>query len=505
VRPAPSTAAALALAAAVALGATACSSSSDDAGGTSGTPDPDATLTVGLVLEPTDLDIRRTSGIALDQVLIDNVYQGLVGRTQDAEIVDVLASGHEISDDGLRYTFTLRDDVTFAGTGDALTADDVTWSLQQVADDETLVGHADLAAVEEISSPDPSTVVLTLSRPDSSLLWSLTGRAGLVLEEDATNDLSTTSNGTGPFEVARWNQGDSLQLARVDDTWGEPAGVAGVTFRYVTDGSAAINAMASGDVDVQTAVDATLRSQLDGVDGVTVEEGRTTDKYTLAFNNAREPFTDERVRRALRLAVDNDALIAAVGGSAVDQGGPVPELDPGYEDLTDVDAFDPDAARDLLEEAGATDLQLTLEYPNIYSPAIGDVLASQYADVGVTLEVRQVEFATWLQDVYTDHDFELSMVNHAESHDLGNWADPDYYWGYDSPEVQALYAEALAATDPDAADAALAEAARVVSEDAPAEWLYTATTLTAVRDGVSGFPTESTSARLDLTTVTTTA
>ena len=500
-RPAPSAAAALALAGALVLGLGACTSA-PDAGGASGTPDPDATLTVGLVLEPVSLDVRTTSGIAVEQVLIDNVYQGLVGRTPDAEIVDVLATGHEVSDDGLTYTFTLRDGVTFAGTGDAMTADDVVWSLQQVAGDDTYVGHDDLAAVQSVTSPDPATVVVTLSRPDSSLLWALAGRAGLVLEQDASNDRSTTSNGTGPFEVARWNQGDSLQLSRVDDAWGEPAGVAGITFRYVTDRSAAINATISGDVDVQTSVDATLRPQLDGVEGVTVEEGRTTDKYTLAFNNAVEPFTDERVRRALRMAIDDDAVIAAVGGAAVPQGGPIPELDPGHEDLTDVDAYDPDAARALLEEAGATDLDLTLTVANVYPSAIGDVLTSQLADVGVTLEVRQVEFATWLQQVYQDHDFELSMVNHAEAHDFANWADPDYYWGYDSSEVQALYAESLAATDPAAVDDALARAARIVSEDAPAEWLYTATALTAVRDGIEGFPTESTTARLDLTRVT---
>lgn len=498
-RSAPFAAAALALS--VALGLTACAPGSSGPT-TGGAPDPDAVLTVGLVLEPTDLDIRRTAGVALEQALIDNVYQGLVGRTADQRVVDVLATSHEVSADGLTYTFALRDDVTFAGTGDAMTAEDVVWSLQQVRDDESFVGHDDLAAVVDVAAPDASTVVLTLSRPDSQLLWALTGRAGLVLEEGATNDLSTSSNGTGPFEVSRWTQGDNLQLTRVDDAWGEPAGVAGVTFRYLTDRSAAVNAVLAGDVDVQTAVDATLRSQLDGAEGVTVTEGRTTDKYTLAFNSAVAPFTDERVRKALRMAIDDDAVIAAVGGAGVPQGGPVPELDPGHEDLTDVDAYDPDAARALLEEAGATDLELSLVYANHYPTAIGDVLTTQLADVGVTLDVQQVEFATWLQRVFQDHDYELSMVDHAESHDLGIWADPDYYFGFDDPEVQSLYAAALATTDPEAAEAGLAATARAVSEAAPAEWLYTATALTAVRDGVEGFPTDATTARLDLTEVT---
>jgi peptide/nickel transport system substrate-binding protein len=470
----------------------------------SGSPDADATVTVGLVLEPGDLDIRHTDGVALDQVLIDNVYQGLVGRTEDNDVVDVLASQHTISDDGLTYTFTLQSGVTFHD-GAAMTAADVVWSLQQVQSDETVAGHADLAAVSSITAPADDTVVLTLSRPDSALLFALTGRAGLVLEQAATNDPSTTANGTGPFALASWTQGDNLRLERADDYWDTPAGVEAVVFRYVTDPSAAINATLSGDLDVQTAVDATLSSQLEGVDGVGLEQGRTTDKYTLAFNNAVEPFTDVRVRRAIRMAIDNDALITAVGGSAVDQGGPIPELDPGYADLTSVDAYDPDAAEALLAEAGhADDLDLTLEYANFYPAAIGDVLTTQLAAVGVTLTVEQVDFTTWLDDVYTapadggPRDFQLSMVDHAETHDFGNWADPDYYWGYDSTPVQELYAQSLAATDPGVAAQALSDAAALVAADAPAEWLYTSTTLTAIRDGVTGFPTSSTSTRLDL-------
>ncbi|WP_423917808.1 ABC transporter substrate-binding protein [Frigoribacterium sp. 2-23] len=462
-----------------------------------------ATVTVGLVLEPTDLDIRKTSGIALDQVLIDNVYQGLVGRTQDNDIVDVLASSHTVSADGLTYTFTLHDGVTFSD-GAALTAQDVVWSLQQVKDGEGVPGHDDLAAVQTISSPDASTVVLTLSQPDSALLFGLTGRAGLVLEQAATNDRATTAIGTGPFTLTSWKQGDNLQLTRNDSYWGDKAKVGKVVFRYIPDPSAAINAMVSGDVDVQTSVDATLRSQLDGLQGVTVDTGKTTDKYTLAFNNAKAPFTDERVREAIRRAIDHKALIKAVGGSAVQQGGPIPELDPGYSDLTAIDSYDPGKAKELLAEAGQTNLTLTLKYANVYPAAIGDVLTSQFKAVGITLKVEQVDFPTWLSDVFKNKDFELSMVNHAETHDFSNWANPAYYWGYDNADVQRLYAESLAATDPKAADAKLAEAAEIVSKDAPADWLYTTTVLTAVRDGITGFPTSSTTARLNLAKLATT-
>jgi peptide/nickel transport system substrate-binding protein len=196
-----------------------CAGSSNETGGT------DATVRVGLVLEPTSLDIRTQSGAALDQVLIDNVYQGLVGRTADGDVHDVLASKHEVSSDGLTYTFTLRKGTTFQD-GKPVTADDVVWSLQQVKDNASYVDSAKLANVSSIASPSADTVVLKLSKPDSDLLWNLTGRSGLVLEKAAKNDRSDTANGTGPYEVASWKQGDSLTFKRNADYWGRPPSTA---------------------------------------------------------------------------------------------------------------------------------------------------------------------------------------------------------------------------------------------------------------------------------------
>jgi peptide/nickel transport system substrate-binding protein len=486
--------AATALAATSALILAGCTAGSAPNG--TGTPDTSATVTVGLVLEPTDLDIRTTAGIALDQVLIDNVYQGLVGRTSTNKIVDVLAKSHTVSSDGLTYTFPLQTGVSF-GDGKAMTPADVVWSLEQVKKTKTFVNSADLAKVKTISASG-DTITLKLSQPDSNLLWALSGRAGLVLEKAATNDLKTTANGTGPYKLTTWKQGDSIALTRNGDYWGTKAKVAGVTFRYYTSPSAAINAVISGDVDVQTAVDATLKSQLTGVDGISLKSGKTTDKYTLAFNNRVKPFTDIRVRQAIREAIDSKALIAALGGSGVTQGGPIPALDPGYEDLSSVDAYNPDNAKKLLKAAGAENLTLDLTYANFYPAAIGDVLTSDLKKVGITLNVKQTDFTTWINNVLVDHDYELSIVNHAESHDFGNWANPDYYFGYDNKKVQQLYSESLSATDEATAADKLKQAAKIVANDAPADWLYTATTLTAVHDGITGFPTSSTSARLDL-------
>ncbi len=487
--------------AATAVVLSACTSSSPEPAQTStGEPDPDATLTVGLVLEPTNLDIRRTSGAALEQILVDNVYEGLVTRTQDNSIEPRLASEYEVSEDGLTYTFTLNEGITFHN-GTALTSADVVASYEAVRSDESLQGNAEFAGVASITAPDAGSVVITLTQPNQNFLFSLTGPAGLVFQTGDTTDLQTAENGTGPFTLQNWNKGSTITFDRYEEYWGEPAGVAEVVFEYIPDFTAGVNAALDGSLDVLTAVDPNLAPQLEDSGEFTLTTGRTTDKATLAFNNAKAPLDDVRVREALRLGIDHEGLIEAVGAGEPLYG-PIPELDPGHEDLSDVAPYDPERAKELLAEAGQEELELTLTIPSFYGTTVPQVLVSDFAKIGVSLEVDSVEFPTWLEDVYTNKDYELSYVLHVEPRDFGNFADPDYYFGYDNPEVQRLYTEALAEIDPDASAELLAEAARIVSEDHAADWLYTGQTITAVRPIVSGFPEDSINSRIDLAGVT---
>lgn len=486
--------------AATAVILTACAGSPEPVATSTGEPDPAATLTVGLVLEPTNLDIRHTSGAAIEQILIDNIYEGLVTRTQANEIEPRLASDYTVSDDGLTYTFTLNDGITFHN-GAAVTSADVVASYEAVRTDATLQGNTEFAGVASIAAPDAATIVITLTEPNQNFLFALTGPAGLVFQAGDATDLQTAENGTGPFTLSNWSKGSSITFARYDEYWGEAAGVAEVVFEYIPDFTAGVNAALDGSLQVLTAVDPNLAPQLEDSGDFLLTQGRTTDKATLAFNNAKAPLDDVRVREALRLAIDHEGLIDAVGaGQALY--GPIPELDPGYEDLSDVAPYDPERAKELLAEAGQEDLELTLTIPSFYGTTVPQVLISDFAKVGVTLDVDSVEFPAWLEDVYSNHDYDLSFVLHVEPRDFGNFANPDYYFGYDNPEVQRLYAEALSELDADKSADLLAEAARLVSEDHAADWLYNGQTITAVSPLVSGFPQDSINSRINLADVT---
>lgn len=467
--------------------------------------DADATLTVGLTLEPTNLDIRKTSGAALEQVLIGNVYQPLVTRSPDGTLKPSLATKWDISADALTYTFTLAEGVTFSN-GDKLTAKTAAQSIQSAIDDK-LLGSEYLGAVRTVAAPDDTTLVITLSKPYPDLLWALSGRSGLVLDPAATNDRATSAIGSGPFTVESWKQGDSLTLDRSTTYAGERPHVAKVVFRYITDTNAAVNALTSGDLDVLAPVDANLVPKL-SKDDFTTTRGTASDKFVLAFNNAASPLSDKRVREAIRYSIDHEAIIKVRGGVDTLLGGPIPEGDPGYEDLTGLYPRDLAKARSLLAQAGyAKGLTLTLTIPSFYGDTLPNLLTSQLSEAGITLKTKPVEFAAWLQDVFTNHDYELSIVDHAESHDFGSWANPKYYFGYDSAQVQKLYAESQVATSTEKSSELLAHAAKIVSQDAAADWLTNFRTVTAARKGVEGFPTDQINSRLDVsaTTVTKTA
>ncbi|MDI6022070.1 ABC transporter substrate-binding protein [Leucobacter sp. UT-8R-CII-1-4] len=463
-------------------------------------------IVVGLQLEPSNLDIRTTGGVALDQILVDNVYQGLIGLqsgTVDTYVPVLAESMPEQSDDGLSYTFTLRKGVKFA-SGNELTADDVVDSLSAAEGPASL--STALGAPVTVTAPDALTVEVTLSAPNSQLLWHLANRPGLVFETAFEGDLASTSNGTGPFVVKQWKQGDSITFDTNANYWGKKPAVDSVVWRYIPDGNAAVNAALEGDLDVLAPVLSNMVSQFEGSD-FKIEHAASTDVFTLGFNTKKAPLDDPRVRQALSMAIDGDSMVAAFYGDGKPLGGPITDLEPAYEDLNSVHPYDPEAAKALLAEAGVENLELSVTIPNFYGTDAINQVVTQFAAVGVKLNVNSVEFGTWLSDVYSApedgsiRDFDLSYVNHAEPNDFVNYANPDYYFGYNNPKVQELYAQSIAATDPSEAVKLVKEAAKIVSEDAPAKWLINYTPANAIAKHVQGFPTSNTNSRINLADV----
>jgi peptide/nickel transport system substrate-binding protein len=454
-------------------------------------------VTIGAVLEPTSLDIVKVAGAALDQVLLDNVYETLLKADDKSTPEPGLAELPKISADGTVYTFTLHDGVTFQ-SGEPLTSADVKWSL----DAQRAAGaneSARLAGIVSVEAPDDKTVVVTLDSRDNDFSYRLSRRAGAVLQANATN-LENTAYGTGPFKLTDWSVGSSITLERNDDYWGAKPAISGVTFQYFTDPNAAVNAFTTGDLDILTGVNTDLVGPLKDNPDYVVNEGTTNGEFTLGFNNKKAPFTDIAVRKAIRQAIDHEAYKELNNGYGTLIGGPVPPTDPWYEDLTGLLPYDPDAAKAVLDKVGP--LNLTLVWPNIYPTQNAEFVASELKKVGVNVTITPVEFSVWLDQVFTKHDYDMTAVLHVEPHDIGNYANPDYYWQYDSPTVQQLVESAKVNPDPDAAVEDLKKAARQIAEDSPVDWLILASDLTVATTAIKGYPTNDTASRFDASGIT---
>lgn len=465
------------------------------------TPTQSDSVAIGIKLAPVSLDIRNQSGSALEQLLIGNVYEALVSRNSNNEVEPGLAKSWTISNDGLTYTFKLNEHMNFSN-GDTLDATDVAWSINQLKSKQ-YYNSDQVENLKQASAPDATTVKLTLSRPDANMLWYLSGRPGLVFDKDAHYDAKTTAVGSGPYVVKSFDSSSKLVLQANPKYWGSAhkARTTTVTVRFLPDDNAALNALTSGDVQVLSPVNANMTGKLKSSGKYTVKATEGSDKFVLAFNCTGAKTADKRVRQAIRYAINHKEIIASRGGVDAALGGPIPSVDPGYEDLTGLYPYNPAKAKSLMQQAGYSTnhpLKLTLTYANVYGSELGEQLRSQLSHIGIDLNVNTVEFSTWLQDVHTNGDYDLSLVDHAESHDFYKWTQPDYYYHYDNAQVQALYAKALAATDEQDSAQYLKQAARIVSEDAPADWLFAYRVSVAQAKGVTGFPSRLTQSVLPL-------
>lgn len=460
-------------------------------------------LRVGATLEPTSLDMTAATGAAIPQVLLYNVYEGLVRLDLDGEVQPLLAGDYEVSEDGMTYTFNLVD-ATFHD-GSPLSAQDVVWSFERVtAEGSTNPFANQMEVVESVQADDEDTVVVTLTRPSNRWLFDIAGQVGIVLKEGA-EDLDTAPNGTGPFEFETWNRGTSIALTRFEDYWGDPAQIDGTVFTYITDPNALNNAMLAGQLDVLSNVQAPqLLEVFEGREEFQVIEGITTGEVVLGMNNSRGPLAETEVRQAIRHAIDRSALVdTAWSGYGTLIGSMVPPSDPWYEDLTGMFPYDPDRARELLADAGYEDgFSVTMQVPPPgYARASAQFVASQLGAVGITVEQSNIEFPAWLDSVFAEAEYDLTIVAHVEPRDIVQYGNPDYYWRYDNPEVSDLLTEADTATDDDARNAAYQEVARTISQDAASDWLFLLPNLVVVRQGVSGFPEDAVTLSFDVTGV----
>ena len=272
---------------------------------------PDTKVSVGITDMPQSLDIRATASASAERLLLDNVYETLLTVDQNNQLKPGVATDWKTSDDGLTYTLTIASGLAFSN-GHTLDAEDVVWSLQQ-AITQKYTDVDDLGDLKSVTNPNDSTVVITLAQTNPTLLRALSGRLGIVYDSEAGDaDYAKQAVGSGPFTVGKFTPGQSLTLDYNGSYHGTKAHVGTVTFTQYSDETSLADAVSRGTIDMAAPATATVASQMNGKDGLTVTEGATTDKVLLAFNNNSDSImSDQNVRTTFRYLIDSAGIAAS--------------------------------------------------------------------------------------------------------------------------------------------------------------------------------------------------
>ena len=460
---------------------------------------------IGLQLEPPHLDPTSAAAGAIDQVLYANVFEGLTRFGPDGSVQPGLAASWTISDDGLSYTFQLRQGVTFHD-GTDFEASDVVFSLDRArAEDSTNAQKALFAGIEGVEALGDTSVRIDLAAPQGNFLFNLAWGDAVMVAPESIEDIKNQPIGTGAFRFEQWRRGDQISLSRNADYWGEAASLEAATFKFISEPTAAYAAMLAGDIDAFYSYPAPENlAQFERDPRFTVLSGNTEGETILAMNNQQAPFDDIRVRKAVSHAIDRQAIIdGAMFGYGTPIGSHFAPHNPDYVDLTANAAFDPALARDLLAQAGyAEGFSTTLKLPPpSYARRGGEIIAAQLREVGIEAEISFLEWAQWLEQVFRGYDYGLTIVSHTEPMDINIYARPDYYFQYDNPDFQALIETLAVESDPAARSDLLAQAQTMIAEDFVNGYLFQLALTSVVDAKLQGIWKDAPTQAVDLTGV----
>lgn len=451
-----------------------------------------AELSIGMQQEPTSLDPTADATASIDSMMTMNVYEALTTVAENGEVQPNLATAWEASEDGLTYTFDLAEGVTFHD-GTAFDAEDVVFSFERaMADDSVNPSKGIFAPIESVTALDPQTVEIKLKEKDAFFLFNMgQGDSAIVAPESADSN-ATNPVGTGPFKYDSWTRGDRLTLVKnPDHREADSVALEKVEFRFISDPAAATAAMMAEEIDAFPGFPAPeLLPQFEADPRFRVNVGSTEGEVILAMNNAKPPFDNIEVRRAVNMALDRDEIIeGAMYGQAVPIGSFYPPHGTAYVDLTDAYPHDTAKAKEMFEAAGVAGTTMTLRVPPFpYATRSAEIIQQELSEAGIDAKVENVEWGFWIDEVYKKKNYDMTIIAHTSPNDMGNFArGPDYFYGYDDADFTALWEKIKTEADPEARDALLQEGQRYLSDQAVHGFLFQLPLLGVFKSEVQGY------------------
>ncbi len=438
------------------------------------------TLRFGIPVDPINLDPAQMSHMVAHR-FVAFMYPTMLRYADDLALIPHLAASFEIIDD-TTYEFVLRDDVVFHH-GEPLTAEHVKYSIRRIQDPAVPSPEAfEVEPITEIEIIDDLTFRLITEEPFAPILHGITFGLGIhsPVAVEEYGDLRFQGSGTGPFRLVEYRPDEIVVFERFDDYFGPRPHLDRVEFHVITDDVARATALTAGDLDVAQFDTTAGTMPLRGQPGLTVNYvGQPTISH-YHLNTRREPFDDTRVRLAMSCALDRQAIADTVYFGEAEPTGPIP---PAMTDwalpLDEFECYtrDLDRARELLAEAGYPDGFSSTMIGNAGNPA--DILqlqmmAEQFAEVGIRMEIRQIEWGEMLELWITHKDFDTLLIGSATGRD----PDANFYRrllstsdrntvGYQDPVLDELMERGRTTVDFDERYEIYAEIQRIVTAESP--------------------------------------
>jgi len=457
------------------------------------TPKEGGSLVVCQPAEPPGLDPTGNTAAAIDRVVFSNIYEGLIKVNSDGAFVPGLAVTWLVSGDGLTYTFHLRPGVKFHN-GQAFNAATAKWNLERAMDEKTVNPHPEyFRGIAKMETPDDTTLIITLKEVDALFIAHMAEGDAVMLPMVGYKGAKSNPVGTGPFRFVKWVRGDRVEMARFDGYWNpELPYLDKVTFKFIGDASAQLAALKAGDIDVIGYIAAPESAMSLSKDKrFKVYNGTSTGEVIMSTNNKAAPFDNKKVRQAMAYAIDRQAVVDLVMfGYGTPIGSHWSPSTPYYVDLTQKFAYNPEKAKALLAEAGYPDgFDATIKLPAIYSYSkrAGEVIADMLSQVNIRLKIEIVEWGQWIERIFKKREYQLTMIGHVEAWDIGIYANPNYYFQYDSQEFRDAYAMALKAPSESEKAKWFGKCQEIIAEDAVNGFLFSASGLPAMRAEVMGW------------------
>lgn len=473
--------------------------------------------------DPLTLDPACASDAASAEYIVE-IFSGLVSFDLDLNVIPDIAEDWEVSDDGTVYTFNLRSNVLFHDNSRPVAADDFKYSLERALNPDTqstvgevylddIVGALEFAdgEAEEVSGIrviNPQTLELTITEPSAVFIEKLTYPTAYVVDEREVGDSTCfesnwtlTPNGTGPFKMEEWSLGRKIVLEANPRFHLEPApSLERVT--YIISGGNSFVMYENDEVDITGIGINNIESVRDPNSDLNADlkEGPTLDVFYIGFNAREAPFDDANLRNALSLAIDREFLAGEFLLDLVQPANGIlpPGMD-GYNEALAEIPYDPDTARDLLEEAGGPGVLdgatiLTSGQGATPSDILQAVIAMWEQELGVAVTIEQEDFGLFLRDI-DDGNFEMFSLGWiADYPDPQNFLDIKLH--SESANNEAGYSNAAVDALLDRADREVDEAARLelyqqaeelIVEDMPWAPLYHGKASYLVKPYVEGF------------------